>query len=535
MAPKKNPLLPLPVTLLSGFLGSGKTSLLKHILLNREGLRVAVILNEISEINIDVLSLRGAKLLKTEEKLVEMSNGCICCTLREDLLKQLRQLYKTGKYDAVLIESSGIAEPMQVAETFFVDPDGIGELQFQAPLDNCVTVVDASTLRRHMNDSDGSEKLDPDRAEKPISISELLFEQLEFANVIVLNKIDLLLGDADQTTKKKKGVSSPAKRSQTRTISGAAVSPPSVDSPAVQELVEIIRKINPTAHVLPAVNCQVPLDKILRTKFFTVEFAQRVSGWMDDILSGVKHVPETQEYGVSSMLFQSSRLFHPQRLHDWIDKYFILKQIVPAGDEEEEDEEEEEEEEEEEDSEENQDGKKGKHVVAEGAAERKRRISRYGDIFRGKGFARIANPRRSGYFAQWSQAGDLLTFSFGGLWSEFMEAQQQGKTEDASAASSSEPSPQQMLVFIGQHLKKDILTADLENLLLTEKEALELAAHERKTKRSKDDAVKFRDVFVDPFEPFFVIDTNQQDHHIHTEDCRHDAAEPEKKRSRKHK
>ncbi|CUG88551.1 cobalamin biosynthesis protein, putative, partial [Bodo saltans] len=143
----------LPVTLLSGFLGSGKTSLLRHVLHHRHGLRVAVILNEISEINIDVLALQGAQILQSDEKVVEMSNGCICCTLREDLLKTLRELHEQQSFDAVLIESSGIAEPMQVAETFFVDiGDGQGQLMSKTPLHNCVTVVDASTLKQHLND-----------------------------------------------------------------------------------------------------------------------------------------------------------------------------------------------------------------------------------------------------------------------------------------------------------------------------------------------------------------------------------------------
>ena len=512
--PPKRVLPPLPVTLLSGFLGSGKTSLLKHILLNKEGLRVAVILNEISEINIDVLALKGAKLLKAEEKLVEMSNGCICCTLREDLLKQLRLLHKTGKYDAVLIESSGIAEPMQVAETFFLDPDGKGELQFISPLDNCVTVVDASTLRNYMSDSDGTEKLDPVRAEgeKPMSISELLFEQLEFANVVVLNKIDLLLhGMSSKTNHNSKAKSK--KKQQ---------SPDDADpenSPPVRELMEIVRKINPHAVVLPSINGVVPLGKILRTKNFTIEFAQRVSGWMEDILSGLKHVPETLEYGVSSMLYQSSKPFHPQRLHDWMDQHFILKQIIPDDGV---DESENEEVESTEASITNSEPQNEVPVEAEGAVEHTRRTAQYGEVFRGKGFAWLANPKRTPYFAQWSQAGDVLTFSFGGTWDEF----------PAEAGATSEP--RQTLVFVGQNLKKDRLKADLDTLLLTDLELQQLAARNKATLRAKK-AMKFQDVFADPFEPYPIPDSSvTAKQHVHSVECTH-AHEPAQKKRRTQK
>jgi G3E family GTPase len=464
----------LPVTLLSGFLGSGKTSLLKHILENRESKRVAVIVNEISEINIDAMALQGAKLLQTEEKLVEMSNGCICCTLREDLLKQLRELHSSGKYDAVLIESSGIAEPMQVAETFFLDPDGLGTLQHIAPLDTCVTVVDASTLRKYMQDNDGTEKIDPKGIEEnsPMRIAELMIEQLEFADVIVLNKIDLV--------------------SKSLTKSAAPAMDAGVSQCAeVQELEKILQQINPSALIIPAVNSLVPLTHILGAKKFLLESAQRATGWMKDILTGVRHTPETLEYGVSSMLFTSPKPFHPKRLHDWMNKYFFVKE---GGSTEEEGQDDEEDEESsvpasKDDPPTETSTDDAATWAAEQDAIRSSRAARYGEIFRGKGFCWLGNPKRAPIFVQWSQAGDLLTFAPVGTWDTF------------PAAAGQVTQPRQTLVFIGQNLLKAELQADLEGLLLTtgEMKLLDAAVEGCGEKSGLED---LENVFEDPFQPF---------------------------------
>jgi G3E family GTPase len=293
---------PVKATLLSGFLGSGKTSLMRHVLSNREGLRCAVIVNEISELNLDADALAGTKLIQSGEELIEMANGCICCTLREDLLKQLRELSTSGKYDSVLIESSGIAEPMQVAETFFVDSDdGNGQLQHICALDNCVTVVDASTFEEHMGRIDTVAAIDAKakQTEDDRDIAQLFVDQLEFANVVLLNKIDLI--------------------------------PEAVRTQKLDELKAFIRVLAPTAKIFTTVNSQLPLTAILNTGHFTLDFANGSRDWMEDIKSGIKHVPETLEYGVSSAMFRSDKPFHPKRLHTWITDHFVLNEMTILG------------------------------------------------------------------------------------------------------------------------------------------------------------------------------------------------------------
>jgi len=298
---KKSPLLtsktPVAVTLLSGFLGSGKTTLLKSILTSRSNsLRCAVIVNEISELNIDSYAMGGAGVLLGSDKMVEMTNGCICCTLREDLLNQLRELAESKKYDAVLIESSGIAEPMQVSETFFVDlENGKGPLQEQARLDNCVTVVDASTLRVHLQTDSNMNVIDPRAEGEEVKqhISALLLDQLEFANVILLNKVDKVLPNVPKKER----------------------------DDEIKALTCILRSINRSAKIISTVHCDVDVKEILNTNNFSLEC---VNG-MVDIKTGVAHVPETLEYGVSSFVYKERRAFHPQRFSEWILRYFVLE------------------------------------------------------------------------------------------------------------------------------------------------------------------------------------------------------------------
>ncbi|KAJ8611393.1 hypothetical protein CTAYLR_006477 [Chrysophaeum taylorii] len=402
----------MPVTLLSGFLGSGKTSLMRHILQNKEGLRVAVIMNEITEVNLDAMALEGSKLLKQEEKLVEMANGCICCTLREDLLVQLRELARSGDFDAVLIESSGIAEPMQVAETFFVDlEDGNDQLQWEAPLDNCVTVIDASMVEEYMESLETIDALDPTAdasAEGQQDIAALLFAQLEFANVVLLNKVDLL-----------------GKSKRERSKNEA-------------RLAAIVKKINPEAEVIGTQQGRAPLSKILRTGNFSVEFANGVSNWMEDIKRGVKHVPETLEYGVSGFYWTADLPFHPKRLYDWFVKYFALKQVVLGDNGEEVD-----------DVVDESDEEDGDEIIDE----RKACLEQYGNLFRSKGFVWIAGEERGKHNVQWQQAGSILSFEPIGLQSK---------------------PPGQKLTFVGQYLKHDVLKTDLESLLMTPAELEQL-------------------------------------------------------------
>ena len=275
----------LPVTVLSGFLGAGKTTVLNHVLNNRDGLRVAVIVNDMSEINVDSrLVAQGATLSRVDEQLVEMSNGCICCTLRDDLLKEVRQLAEQNRFDYLLIESTGISEPMPVAATFsFVDDSG-ATLSDVARLDTMVTVVDGEKfLEDYLSLDELHDRNLQLNEDDQRNIADLLIDQIEFANVLLVNKTDRMT------------------------------------SIEVEQLQAILKSLNPDATVIPIERGRVSPRAILATGAFNEELVAESAGWLKE-LQEFSHAPESEEYGISSFVYRARRPFHPERLNAALDQ-----------------------------------------------------------------------------------------------------------------------------------------------------------------------------------------------------------------------
>jgi G3E family GTPase len=374
----------LPVTVLSGFLGAGKTTVLSHILNNRDGKRVAVIVNDMSEINIDSAVVQNeVSLNRSEEKLVEMSNGCICCTLREDLLEEVNTLAKAGRFDYLVIESTGISEPLPVAETFtFADEDGVS-LSDVADLDTMVTVVDAVNFLKDYEEAkylqDTQESLG-DEDER--SVADLLVDQVEFADVILVSKTDLA---------------------------------PSED---VSRLEAILKTLNTHAQIIPIANGNVDVEAVLSTGRFDFERAQQAPGWLAEMRG--EHVPETEEYGISSFSYQARRPFHPE-------KFFAFLHGT----------------------------------------------ERYGKLLRSKGYFWLAT--RPEFAGQWSQAGGIARYGFGGMfWSAVPRSRWPDDPEYLASIEKSWEEPfgdmRQELVFIGQGLDESCVRSALDDCLLNDEE-----------------------------------------------------------------
>ena len=286
----------LPVTVLSGFLGVGKTTLLNHILHNKQGMKAAVIVNDMSEVNVDADLVKNENTLsRTEEKLVEMSNGCICCTLREDLMIEVEKLAKAQKFDYLIIESTGISEPIPVAQTFsFESEDGSIDLSRFSYVDTMVTVVDAFNFLkdfsspqylkdRNLTDIEGDER----------TIVNLLTDQVEFANVILLNKTDM------------------------------------VTESDLRNLYDIINKLNPDARIIPTNHSKVNLQEVINTGLFDFEKAESSAGWIKELEN--EHIPETEEYGIGSFVYRRKKPFHPNRFLDFIQHTFPKNIIRSKG------------------------------------------------------------------------------------------------------------------------------------------------------------------------------------------------------------
>ncbi|MEK4712318.1 GTP-binding protein [Sporosarcina sp. FSL K6-5500] len=377
-----NEIKKVPVTVLSGYLGAGKTTVLNHLLANREGLRIAVIVNDMSEINIDSALIQNNGFSRTEEKLIELSNGCICCTLREDLMIEVEKLVAEGNIDYIIIESTGISEPIPVAQTFTYIDEEVGiDLSKVCRLDSMVTVVDAF---RFWKDYESGETLldrkQTDDENDHRDIADLLVDQLEFANILLVNKLDLINEDYKEP------------------------------------FFAFLKKVNPDAEIIPIEFGRVDPVKILNRQLFDFDKSSQGAGWIKEL--NEEHVPETDEYGITSFVYRRSRPFHPERWHEWLTGF-------PQ------------------------------------------------EIVRSKGFFWLATrPDMAGLL---SQAGSSIIFQGAGQWIAALPKAQQklvfaDDPELLERWDDKHGDRQTELVFIGLDMDREEIEEDLDDCLLTEEE-----------------------------------------------------------------